>query len=1241
MYLLLKYIWLLILLAACYNLHGSAYFVENKGQWESNILFKSSQNGLNIYICTDGISYQLYNGKLFDSIHRQVENSNVLKLHHVKYTYMNAKKIVKYEGQEKMVDYSNYFVGDRKNWATGARHYRKVYLYDVFEGVDIEYYFFGDALKYNLILKSPENNRHINFLIEGEDNLKIKGNSLHIETSLGEIVDMAPISFDYYKKEVKTSFLLSKNVLSFVFDEKIERQSERRSFIIDPYLVFSTYSGSVADNFGYTATYDNQGNGYAGGSVFEVNYPITIGAYQVQFAGGLIDVAISKYKPNGSERIYATYLGGGSTNNREGSEDHPHSMVVNGKGELIILGTTSSNNFPIAKPDAIGTALNGDFDIFIAILSADGMNLNASTYIGGSKFDGLNGNEKTSGAIGPLINNYADNFRGEVILDELDNLYIASSSKSLDFPIVNGQQRSLLGAQNAIAMKINPTLSQIIWSTYIGGNGETAGYGLTLGKNNALYVTGGTNSTNMTTGANVYQKFFNGGRFDGFISKLNRFDGKGITTYVGTAKDDQSYLIQGDKKGDLYIYGQTNGDWPITASTFNNAGSGMFIMRLDSNLTNYNKSLVFGSGTLPANLSPTAFLVDECDRIFISGWGGEVNADYNSGNTFKMPVTPNALQKTTDGSDFYLAVFSKNMEELLFGTYFGGTTNTNNRHINLEHVDGGTSRFDPKGVIYQSVCASCNSVSSGFPVSDSAWSKTNKGIRPGSATSPGCNNALFKIDFESFNRKPLVNDTFFEVIATESLNFQYVGLDLDKYDSLIMTLENRLDLTFPKANMPLVNIANGLGKSTLTFSWIPSCVAISKDTYIIKVAVRDIGCPTKDSNFAEIKILVKPPPVSPGPEVFCLTFDENNLPTISWEAFTANKYFKQMRLLRKNANNTYTALALYTNKNKGTYKELQNLDFTNNNFCYLFVTENICNVYDTSQFSVCTLREFLSPIKSENIVLVTVEQDSFIKIVMHKSDEPDFSKYEIYRKIAGQSNQNFKLLKVHRSIEDTVFYDYNVSVDDYSYCYYGIVKDACGHTSVPSDTSCSILLQGTEHPFYFTLKSNSYKYWETGVKNYDMYSSVDTGTLRKKQTIDPNPNLIFTKDAYLDYDWGGYFYQYRANNITNDTTPERVSFSNTIYLIQPPLLHVPTAFSPNADGHNDQWGIVDVFVKTYQILVFNRWGEKVYDSEDKNAQWDAVYKNTQFADNVYVWIAYYTGWDERKFMQKGNVTVVK
>ena len=70
-------------------------------------------------------------------------------------------------------------------------------------------------------------------------------------------------------------------------------------------------------------------------------------------------------------------------------------------------------------------------------------------------------------------------------------------------------------------------------------------------------------------------------------------------------------------------------------------------------------STVFGSGRAIADISPTAFLVDRCDNIYVSGWGGNVNSPsygYAGGSTNGMAVTGDAYRSTTDGSDFYFMV---------------------------------------------------------------------------------------------------------------------------------------------------------------------------------------------------------------------------------------------------------------------------------------------------------------------------------------------------------------------------------------------------------------------------------------------------------------------------------------------------------------------------------------------------------------------------------------------------------
>ena len=200
--------------------------------------------------------------------------------------------------------------------------------------------------------------------------------------------------------------------------------------MIDPTVVFSSYSGSTADNWGYTATYDSHGNLYGGGIVFGVGYPLVpaLGAYQTDFAGD-VDIAISKFDATGSFLHYSTYIGGTAA-------DIPHSLYVNDNDELYIFGTTGSADFPVTA-DAFDTSVNGgpnislstsmDFpagsDIFVAKLSADGTQLPASTYIGGSGNDGVN---TASG----LRKNYADDNRGEIIVDGNSNVYVVSSTSS-------------------------------------------------------------------------------------------------------------------------------------------------------------------------------------------------------------------------------------------------------------------------------------------------------------------------------------------------------------------------------------------------------------------------------------------------------------------------------------------------------------------------------------------------------------------------------------------------------------------------------------------------------------------------------------------------------------------------------------------------------------------------------------------------------------------------------------------
>jgi hypothetical protein len=187
------------------------------------------------------------------------------------------------------------------------------------------------------------------------------------------------------------------------------------------------------------------------------------------------------------------------------------------------------------------------------------------------------------------------------------------------------------------------------------------------------------------------------------------------------------------------VAGQTTGPYPVStlhSRVYSNPNSAQFIHKLDNDLTFTSFSTVIGSGQRAgANMSLTAFLVDDCSNIYLSGWGRRCLPGGGSYDVRGMPITPNAYQSATNGCNFYIIQLSGDADSLLYGTYFGDIS-ANGR----EHVDGGTSRFDKKTLtVYQSVCAACGGTQ-GFPTTPGVVSRVNG--------SSNCNNGSFKMQFD-------------------------------------------------------------------------------------------------------------------------------------------------------------------------------------------------------------------------------------------------------------------------------------------------------------------------------------------------------------------------------------------------------------------------------------------------------------------------------------------------------------
>ena len=832
-------------------------FVQNKGQWHSDVLFKTSIPGGDLFILRNKLKYVFYqnNKHGHDGLSRQEESSNSVKypdnlIHAVEVAFEGSDPGAVINGKNSIHGEVNYIKGaNPAKWTIGINSYEALIINNLYKGVDFVLYSSNGRLKYDFEVTPGADPRQIRMKYEGQNELKVHNGKVVVSTVHGDFIENKPVSYvesGSRKQAVSTVYQVQEDLVSFHFPNGYDHNAR---LVIDPELIFSTYSGSYADNWGFTATYDDEGNLYSGGIVFDTGFPTTSGVFQSQHVGEW-DVGILKYDPTGKNLLWATYLGGSYS-------ETPQSLIVNSKGQLVIYGTTSSPDFPMVADSFHKSFLGGDpiydttntvpyrlvggipmrngTDIFLAILDEKGESLVGSTFIGGTENDGIM--EKYM----PLTRNYGDQFRGEVNLDWQDNIYVASNTSSPDFLIKNGVQTDYGGDVNdGVLMQFNPDLSDLYWSTYVGGSGMDALFSVKVDGKGNVFAAGGSNSIDFpVTNGTLKNEKSDSFDIDGVVVKFNADGSEMVSgTYLGTEDYDQVYFLELDSSDQVYVLGQTQGDYMVTEGVYSNPNGGQFIHKITNELDSTYFSMVIGSGSGSPDFSPTAFLVNECENIFISGWGGALNHPsfgYIGGSTIGLPVTSNAYQDETDGTDFYLMVLLQDAKQLLYATYFG------ERNGRGEHVDGGTSRFDKKGIVYQSVCGGCGG-SSGFPTwPPDVWSRTNN--------SSNCNNAAFKFDLASLLARfetdtedftdrgirqgcyPLTLVFLNESIGGEDFLWEFgEGTISDQEDSITITYENP-----------------GVYPIVLTATDINTCVRESKATGTITVFDYDFGIMPDDS----------------------------------------------------------------------------------------------------------------------------------------------------------------------------------------------------------------------------------------------------------------------------------------------------------------------------------------------------------------------------------------------------------
>jgi len=320
-------------------------FTENKGQFPDQVIFSTElENGM-VFFEKDRFTYYFHHAddlKRISSYHgnpKVKEYDYSVRSHAYEVIFENSE-VEEVTGSALQRGIKSYFKGnDPAKWASACRSYGEIYYTNLYQGVDLRVYANDFLLKFEYIVSAGTDPNIIIQKYGSEENLKLAGGRLVLNTNAGKITEERPVSFqnnggDNYL--VKTKYSKIENRISYEFPEGYDQS---RELVIDPELIFSTYSGSTTDNFGYTATFDNEGFLYSGSSAFGDGYPTTLGAFEETWGQGTVDIALSKVDTTGTFFVWSAYLGGDD-------DELPHSIMVNEEGELYVLGTSSSQNYP-------------------------------------------------------------------------------------------------------------------------------------------------------------------------------------------------------------------------------------------------------------------------------------------------------------------------------------------------------------------------------------------------------------------------------------------------------------------------------------------------------------------------------------------------------------------------------------------------------------------------------------------------------------------------------------------------------------------------------------------------------------------------------------------------------------------------------------------------------------------------------------------------------------------------------
>jgi len=567
----------------------------------------------------------------------------------------------------------HYLLGsDSSRWVTDIPVFSAVTFSRVYPGVDLTYYQRDGLLEHDWIVRPGASARQIRMRFGSGTAVRVDdAGNLSLRTGNAEVIWHAPRSYERRNRRPVPSRWQIEPSGAVSIDAV--RMDPSDTLVIDPPMEYLTYAGRSGPEVSGRAASDSQGNQYFTASTTNGEWPTTPGAALVNRNGFTpTNAVVAKLSADGKQLLYSTVFGGVEAEVGVG-------VAVDPSGNILLTGVTTSTDFPTTAnatqrtPPPLGPSDPNSTNCYVVKLNAAGNSPIFSTYLGGTRQDMCTA----------------------IASDRQGNVYVAGMSNSNDFPVTPGafQERYRLGTapenHDLVMVKFNPTGTERLYSTYIGGGGFDLAFGMAVDGDGAAYLTGATSSTNFPVTAGAIRPTFSGRSInlapleagDAFVLKIARDGGSlAYSTYLGGSGDDVGMAVQVDGQGNAYVAGNTmSTNFPVTAGAYQTQYKGAggmnfkagdcFISKVNPSGTQLLYSTLFGgSGD------------ERCVAMGIDGQGSVWAAGHTHSKDF--PLTPDALQTTNktlpsslgqillgDGFVFHLTPDGSRVN---YSTYLGG-----------------------------------------------------------------------------------------------------------------------------------------------------------------------------------------------------------------------------------------------------------------------------------------------------------------------------------------------------------------------------------------------------------------------------------------------------------------------------------------------------------------------------------------------------------------------------------------